>query len=198
LSPRRLVAISFGSVWIAAVAFGLGALFVFETGPGSEGNASPRWPESSGIPRSPDGPTLVMAAHPQCSCTRASLGELARMMATLSGKLEAHVILLSSGGAGEIPAASDLWRIAEAIPGVTVIADPGGVEIARFGLETSGHTLLYGRDGALLFSGGITSMRGHEGDNAGRSAIVELVEGRTAALDRTRVFGCALHGPAER
>jgi hypothetical protein len=120
------------------------------------------------------------------------------MMATLAGRIEAHVIVMSSGGAGETLVASDLWRIAESIPGVTVMADPGGVEIALFGIETSGHTLLYGRDGALVFSGGITSMRGHEGDNAGRSAIVALVEGRTAALDRTRIFGCALHGPAER
>ena len=37
----------------------------------------------------------------------------------------------------------------------------------RFGAETSGQTLLYDRDGRLLFSGGTTGSRGHDGDNAG-------------------------------
>jgi hypothetical protein len=45
----------------------------------------------------------------------------------------------------------------------------------------------------LLFSGGITPARGHEGDSAGSDAIVELVKGRIPSnVIREPVFGCTL------
>jgi hypothetical protein len=44
----------------------------------------------------------------------------------------------------------------------------------------------------LLFQGGITASRGHEGENAGENAIVAIVNGRAAPQNKTLVFGCAL------
>jgi hypothetical protein len=73
-----------------------------------------------------------------------------------------------------------------------VIRDQGGVEARRFDVEGSGHVLLYAPSGKLLFSGGITPSRGHEGDNAGRSAIVSLILRGHAPVDHTPVFGCSL------
>jgi hypothetical protein len=54
--------------------------------------------------------------------------------------------------------------------------------------------MLYDADGVLLFTGGITGARAHAGDNAGRQALVALLNemkpnGRTAT-----VFGCSLFG----
>jgi hypothetical protein len=43
-----------------------------------------------------------------------------------------------------------------------------------------------------MFSGGITGSRGHSGDNAGRSAIVSLVNGESTETAETFVFGCSL------
>ena len=59
---------------------------------------------------------------------------------------------------------------------------------------TSGHALLFDRDGHLLFSGGITPARGHEGDNFGASAIAARLAGRPAPAE-TPVFGCPIAGP---
>lgn len=73
-----------------------------------------------------------------------------------------------------------------------MVFDPDGVEARRFGAETSGHTLLFGADGHLLFSGGITASRGHSGDNDGENAIVALLNHQIPALTRTLVFGCSL------
>ena len=73
-----------------------------------------------------------------------------------------------------------------------MVSDLDGAEARRFGAETSGHTLLFDLDGNLLFSGGITQSRGHAGGNAGESAIVSLVNTRTADRARTLVFGCSL------
>ncbi|MBI3448633.1 MAG: RedB protein [Acidobacteria bacterium] len=193
MNSSRIVAVSFGAVWVGGVVLGLGMLLVFDTTPGVQGGTPARWPEATALLRKPGLPTLVMAAHPQCSCTRASLAELSRIMATLAGRLDAHVVVLSPRDVPRSWVENVLWRTAEEIPGVTVVADAGGREADRFGLETSGQTLLYDSGGILRFAGGVTSMRGHEGDNAGRSAIVALVTGGTPAIDRTLVFGCALH-----
>ena len=91
---------------------------------------------------------------------------------------------------------TDLWRRAAAIKGVTVVQDSEGVEAERFHAATSGYTLLYGSDGRLLFSGGITGARGHAGDNAGRSAIAALLTAEGAPTGTTPVFGCSLLGSA--
>ena len=41
---------------------------------------------------------------------------------------------------------------------------------------TSGQTLLYDTKGHLVFSGGITGGRGHEGDNTGRESIEKYLQ----------------------
>ena len=61
-----------------------------------------------------------------------------------------------------------------------VVNDVEGVEARRFGAQTSGTTSLYSPDGRLLFSGGITSSRGHEGDNAGEDALTQAISGSPA------------------
>ena len=68
-------------------------------------------------------------------------------------------------------------------------------EVARqFGVQTSGHTLVYGPDGSLLFSGGITGSRGHLGDNRSFAAVSRIITNHSIQLARTTapVFGCEL------
>jgi hypothetical protein len=192
LRTKRILATSlFAIIWVAAVAFGLRSLFQYENTPGPVGALFQEWPNTQ-IERASDRPTLVMLAHPRCPCTVASVGELAQIMARLQGKVAAYVLLAKPNESGPAWEDTNLQRSAEAIPGVKVISDPDGVEARRFGAETSGHTLLFGAGGHLLFSGGITASRGHAGDNAGESAIVALVNHQIPARTRTLVFGCSL------
>jgi hypothetical protein len=96
-------------------------------------------------------------------------------------------------GAGHGWVAPDYLRRLATMPGVHLMDDPGGEEAARFGAETSGLVALYAEDGRLLFRGGITSARGHEGDNQGRRALLGLIRGRRSSLSRaTPVYGCAI------
>jgi hypothetical protein len=113
-------------------------------------------------------------------------------MARLQGKVYAYVLFLKPQPSGVQWEDTDLRRSAAAIPGVKVLSDVDGVEARRFGAETSGHTLLFGRDGRLLFSGGITESRGHAGDNTGEHSIESLVKDQVPARTATSVFGCAL------
>jgi hypothetical protein len=133
-----------------------------------------------------------MLAHPHCPCTRASVGELAQIMAKVQGKVRAYVLFLKPQNSGADWDDTDLRRSAAQIPGVTVLSDADGTEARRFGAETSGHTLLFDSAGQLSFSGGITESRGHAGGNAGESAIVALANNLASDRLRTFVFGCAL------
>ena len=179
-----------GVVWALCVALGLQSLFAYENTPGDIGEVAQHWPATSQIRRAVDRPTLVMLAHPQCPCTRASVAELARIMAQMGGKVHAYVLFWMPKESGWDE--SSLRYSAAAIPGVTALSDVDGIEAERFGVETSGHTLLFNRDGHLLFSGGITVSRGHEGDNAGERALISLIRNGMTARPTTLVFGCSL------
>jgi hypothetical protein len=113
-------------------------------------------------------------------------------MAHAQGRLNAYVLFLKPTGFSEDWEKTDLWQTAAGIPGVSVMVDDRGLEARLFNSSTSGQTILYDAAGHLLFSGGITGSRGHSGDNAGRSAIVSLVNAGTATRAETFVFGCPL------
>ena len=180
------------AVWLVAAAAGLALLWKYDNAPG-EGAAAPRnWPAGTTLVRATGQPTLILLAHPQCSCTRASLAELAEALARATVRPKTYVLFLRPEGFSNEWAESDLWRIASALPDVTVIRDDLGVEAHRFGVSTSGQTLLYDNAGSLLFSGGITGARAHQGDNDGRRSIVALLNRQGPARTSTNVFGCSL------
>lgn len=181
------------TLWVLVVGAGTIFLWGYENAPGAKSSPVPAaFPAGSGIPRDGARPTLLMFAHPHCPCTRASLAELSRLMTVARGRVAVHVLFIKPAGAGGEWVEGDLWAGAAAIPGVRVAADEGGREAARFGAGTSGLTLLYGADGRLLFSGGITAARGHEGDNAGRDALAGLLTDDKGEVSETPVFGCQL------
>jgi hypothetical protein len=133
-----------------------------------------------------------MLAHPRCDCTRASLAELAEVVARAATRPKTYLLFLRPEGLADGWEQTELWHMAAALPDVTLIRDDDGIEARRFGAATSGQTLLYDVSGTLRFSGGITGSRGHEGENAGRVALVNLLNRGTAERGGTSVFGCPL------
>lgn len=194
-SIRRLVFLSLILLWFIAVGAGLSFLWSYENAPGVAAAAPSRWPSASRIKPVPNRARLVMLTHPQCPCTRASIEELDKLMAHCRGRLDAYVVLTKPVGFSGAWVETDLWRHALKIPGVSVVVDQDGIEAQRFRAATSGQVLLYGADGRLLFSGGITGSRGHVGDNAGESAIEALVNTGSGNDDHSLVFGCPLFNP---
>ena len=181
------------AAWLAAVAGGFAFLWRYKSTPAPGGALAPeRWPAASAVARAPDRATLLLFAHPRCVCTRASVAELARMMARFHDRVEARVLFWTPADAPRDWNATDLWTSAARIPGVTVLRDEGGREASRFAVATSGGVVLYDAFGRLLFRGGITAARGHEGDSFGQERIASLLT--TGAADRADapVFGCAL------
>ena len=188
----------FVAVWLAAAGGGLWVVWAYDNRPGVEASVSERWPSASRLARGTDRPTVVLLAHPQCSCTPASISELAEALARARTKPRAYVVFLKPSTFGEGWERTKLWESASKVPNVTVVRDDDGFEAEQFGGATSGQTFLYDSDGVLQFSGGITSARGHAGDNPGRQALVSLLERMEPGRRRTSVFGCPLFASARR
>lgn len=150
------------------------------------------FPRTSAIKLASDKPTLLLFAHPRCPCTRASLHELDGLLAETQNKVSVFVVFIVPDGVRSGWEQGDLWNMATKIPGVCVIRAQGSYEANLFKVKGSGHALLYAPSGELLFGGGITASRGHEGDNLGRSAVASLILTGQARVRSTPVFGCSL------
>jgi hypothetical protein len=186
-----------GSLWLTGVGAGFAAIWRYEVTPGDQTVVGRRWPTSSRIGRKPEGFTLVLAVHPQCPCTRATIEGLGRVMGRLRGRLSAYVLVYKPADSPAGWEVTDIWRSAEAIPGVVVMADADGAESGLFQAQTSGLANVYDADGRLVFTGGLTAARGHAGTSAAQEQLVaQVTAGDVPVTAVTKVFGCALPHPA--
>jgi hypothetical protein len=185
------------AVWLAAATGGLYVVWAYDNAPGLPADAGPSWPQSTTLVRATDRPTVVMLAHPLCDCTRASLAELAEALGRTPVKPKTYVVFLKPTSMPDGWEQSGLWKSAEQLPDTTIVRDDDGLEAERFGALTSGQTMVYDAQGALRFSGGITGARAHEGDNAGRSAVVALLNALPNNHAATHVYGCSLFASAK-
>jgi hypothetical protein len=196
VTTRKVGVLSaFGLIWALTLGANLWRVEQVENTPGAASSAR-GWSADAALKLATDHDTLVMFVHPQCPCTDASVQELAEVMTNCRGQLAAAVVFFRPTRESDGWAKTRSWEAARAIPGVETLIDPGGALARQFDAKTSGQVFVYEPSGRLLFSGGITDSRGMAGDNAGASAIVELVRGEPKAFAelpvRTRVFGCAI------
>lgn len=187
-----LVRVFLAVTWMTIVTGGMLAMIRYASAPGAASPSPSQWPARSHIFPDAKMPMLVMFAHPRCPCTKASVEELAQLAADCQGRFSAQVWFVKPAGTDNDWTNSSLWREAAAIPGVTAHCDNLGIEARIFGAETSGHTVLYDRDGRLLFQGGLTGARGHAGDNPGLDAVESFLKHEQFRQVRTAVYGCSL------
>ena len=180
-------------VWLGVVGFGLWRMMVYSFTASPPTPAAEHWPSFTRLEHSRTLPTLVLALHPHCSCSRATIEELAIVAAHCKENFSAQVLFYRPIKSMPSWSDTDLKSSALRIPGVHVIDDPGGAEAATFQAATSGELFLYDTLGHLLFHGGITASRGHAGDNYARHTVISLLNhDTTAQLRSTPIFGCSL------
>lgn len=192
MTRRALLVLT--AAWVVVAVLGFHALMRYKGETGPQGQTPPTWPGSTALSLPKDKPLLIMFAHPKCPCTQASLAELEVLAARAEGRFDAAVLFYQPHGFGGDWTNTSSIKTARAIPGVRVLSDEEGAAARAFGAETSGHTVLYGRDGKLQFAGGITGSRGHLGDNAGLETVLKLILNDRSGADQraASVFGCAL------
>jgi hypothetical protein len=199
LRLRKTVFASGIALWLGVAGWGTKQLNDYSFQAAETGVSAPGWPSESSLSREKDKFTLVLALHPECPCSRATLSELDVILAQTNGAVSAVAVFLDSDPA-QPATASALFRKVAKIPGVSVICDRDGSELKKFGFCTSGETRLYRADGSLIFVGGVTGSRGHEGDNPGREAVISLTRDPAnrahPAVVKRPSFGCALFDPS--
>ncbi|HMO84160.1 MAG TPA: hypothetical protein PKC18_04480, partial [Lacipirellulaceae bacterium] len=126
------------AVWAATIAGGwwLMTSYAFKTNPPRA--APPRaWPVESMLPRLPGQEAVLVFLHPRCPCSRATIGELERVLALPSDAAKPQVFVVATvpGSRAEWGEAPLVRRAAE-LPGAKLWIDAGGAEAARFGAVT--------------------------------------------------------------
>lgn len=181
-------------VWAWTVAYG-----TTTAQPAASTFANPA-PVVNGMTTLSERPTLYLFVHPRCPCTRATITQLDRVL-TASGLEQTElpeVVIVATipSSAGENDSdwrKSDTLRRASELPNATVQYDAGGVKARSFGAQASGSVALYAADGRLLFAGGVTASRGHEGDCLGAEQLLQQIIDPNDQIPATApALGCLL------
>lgn len=194
-SLKRIICSFAVLLWSAGIACGVAYTLVYQFTPTESAVVANHWPTASSCKLALDRPTLVMFVHPRCPCSRASLHELAILMTRFPRSLDVQLLFIKPPAVATDWTCTDLWAEAAEIPGVVQRIDDEGTEQHRFGARVSGEVFVYLPSGNLLFHGGITAGRGHEGDNAGRATLESLLLQDEHAVCVMPVFGCELNSP---
>lgn len=176
------------ALWLGGAAFGAWRLWSFESTPGAVGMTPLTWPRESAIKPETGRATLLMFVHPECSCTHASIAELENILSSSHGRIGARIVMTQVNGLKPDATA----ELGARLTGTPIVNDALGLESRRYGALTSGYTVVYDADGALRFSGGITSARGHAGDNMGHRAAVAALLQPSIRHATHEVYGCPL------
>lgn len=187
---------AFGIVlWLGAIAFGMSKLIKYSMKEGASSRVVQNWPGHTQLQRSPSRLTLVLALHPFCPCSMATLAELNKIIAKASNHLSIKVLFIRSifGEKEKVKEeSSPLLKELKTLPGIEIIMDKEGREARLFGFTTSGHTALFSPGGKTLFTGGITPGRGHQGTSDGEIAILDFALRGKSSIHQAKVFGCSL------
>jgi hypothetical protein len=190
-SIRPIVVVLGLFAWMALAAAGFLVLEAYEKSPGAGNRSPPGWPVGSTPGIVAGLPNVVMAVHPRCPCSRASLEALAEIVRHSPDAASIRLLVFLPAGADQGWAGASCDRAIAEIRGAIHVDDRGGREAARFGLLTSGAVAAFDAGGRLRFSGGLTEARGRSGESAGGEAILALLEGRGPGIGTAPVFGCA-------
>ena len=180
-----------GTLWLATVAAAYEAIRRFETTPGLPASAPRTWPAATAVARAAGSWSLVMLVHPHCSCSRASVQELAEIVEKAPRDVQTTVLVYRPREMKPGWERTNVYDAASRIRRARVMLDRDGAEAQLFGGFTSGQTFLYDGEGRLRFAGGVTSLRGHAGLNRGRADVIRIARQRSGNGTHP-VFGCAI------
>lgn len=190
--PRRVFWIALTLAWAVTVtALGV-RLLAYAGSPGPVGSPPIDWPRDSRVLAPRDRPELIVFLHPHCPCSHATLANLLRVQARCRERLGIQIALVVPPGAPPGWVDTPLRRAVLAATDLRVITDVDGAEARRFGALTSGQCYLYDVHCRLVFQGGLTPARGHEGDCVGTDAVIDVAFGRMPRTATAPVTGCHL------
>lgn len=183
--------------WFAALGMGLAMMAGYAYTPGAMRDAKAAWPREATFSPAGDRPTVVVGLHPRCTCSVATVRELDRILAGVVVRPQVEVLLYRPAGAAEGWERTAFDEDLRRLPAVTVRADVEGKGARAFGMLTSGDIAVFTPEKRLLFRGGLTAARGHEGESKGGRQLRMALSMGHGAWGPFPVFGCPM-GRADR
>jgi hypothetical protein len=135
---------------------------------------------------------VMLFAHPLCPCTRATLHELNETITRIAPQTRVQVVFVTAGLDPKSMERSALETLARELPNVDVQFDNTGDVARTYGATVSGEVIAFNPAGDLIFQGGITPARGHQGDALGQQQLEQLVMGKSNDFCAAPVYGCRL------
>ena len=192
LTAGKITLIAWSAIaWVACIAAAFAYLNRYSSIPGAAFDAKQSACEFLASMRQPGRPVILVAVHPRCPCTDATLAELGDLLARSAGRCDAIMLEFQPLNPASDWPKSATSRTLGGVP-VRVVADPAGQLAEKIGAHTSGHLVLVDKAGEIRFRGGITLSRGHRGRSPAQDAMLATIMGREPALTKASVFGCAL------
>jgi hypothetical protein len=184
------IATAAGALWLGLILSWSAFLTQHRFRSGNASTFKQAWPQASRLHPRPDALTVVLFAHPECPCLSATLTEMERLQALVGEPVQLFVVF-------EEDPAFDLsrsrhFRRVSGWKNATVVHEADNHEIALFGAQTSGQVFIFDKDRRLLFRGGITESRAHEGDNPNLERAVAAGRSHASSVALTPVYGCSL------
>ena len=179
------------ALWGLLIATGLLWMTAFSMSPGLEADPLLERPAQSMVFFSEDVPTLVLFLHPRCPCTQPTMGALKKLISRKHDMVVQPVFYLP-GTMEDSWARADYWDRVIALGAHQPMIDVDGAFAKKFHVTTSGHAILFSVDGSVLYSGGITGGRVHEGDNMGLTKLNRVLDGVPVEDPRFPVYGCSI------
>ncbi len=185
------------AIWISAVSLCYGCLLNYSSTPALTTSGPSQFPQSQKLGLNKNGLTMIAFFHPQCPCSAATAAELGKILTHHDfykphANLKVYAVISKPSGTDVSFTKSSLVSSLEVTRGVELVIDQNDVLSRQFGALASGQILLFNQQGEKLFSGGITTERGHEGESSGGAALGNYIRGQRTALKIAPVFGCSL------
>lgn len=196
---QRLALPFVGFLWLVGIVVGSVFMFQHEFTPGESRPAPASLPAKfrAITPEEGQNLTLFMAVHPDCPCTGSSLEQLDRFLTRYPTEARAVALFwVPKGEQGSNTQTTDgsYWKRLNKLNTVSTVVDPQGRMAEKLGSLVSGAVVAYDQNGSLVFQGGLTATRGHDGPSVGFDSLVALAnQEATPELCRTPSFGCSLN-----
>src|SRR4051812_19835544 len=97
----RLALAAATASWLAAACIGIAMLTAYSNIPGPASRTSADWPAGTRLELNRTGATLIVFAHPQCPCSRATVGELEKIEVLNHGELQTYVVFIEPQSVGD-------------------------------------------------------------------------------------------------
>jgi len=177
--------------WLGLIGVGYAWLLHYSFAPGKTNTAPRRLPPDLALAKPSTRAQLFVALHPRCPCSRATVRELAKIQNCAAAATDITVLIYKPADAPDSWVEGALLDDCRRMK-CQVRPDPEGRLATSLGSLTSGGVVLYDRNGSLRYQGGITASRGHEGDNTGERAVIEILRGSRQTYRTMPVFGCPI------